>query len=381
MLKLALITRNTLAAQAIDQIVHETDHLRLAMTLDPAAPAQESQRAFSVNKPELILIDLADWELLKPLLKSGSSRNTRWIGFAADWDANEELTYADHGVCRLLREPFGPKDLERAAFEAFHAGEAEVRPGLWAFLPAKAGAGCSTVVLNTARILQQTARTDVLLMETDIRSGCFSLLMDVKPKRSIADALEAAGEMTTLNWRQFHLDLGGVHILPADPANPGRAPSWVDYVHLLRFLENRYKHIFADLPDAVDEASAEVVRRAESVFVVCTPEIPSLKLTEIRCEDLLKRGVPRERIQLIVTRHKRDELPLADIEKNLGWPVYASIANDYRAVRNSILEAQLVAGDSLFGKDCRALAHKLSGLVEEAAPLSRMERLSRLIGK
>ena len=381
MLKLALITRNTLAADAIGQIAHETGWVRLEVTLDPGAPAQENLRALSVHKPGLVLVDLTDWELVKPLLKGGSGRHARWVGFAAEWDANDELTYADAGISRILREPFGPKDLERAAFEAFHQGEPETRRGLWAFLPAKAGAGCSTLVFNTARVLRQLINTDVLVMEADLHSGCFSLLMDVQPKRSIADALESVGELTALNWREFHLDLSGVHILPADPAKPGRAPSWVDYQQLLRFLENRYKHIFADLPDTLDEASAEVVRHAEGVFVVCTPEIPSLKLTEIRCQDLMNRGVARERIQLIVTRHKRDELPLADIEKNLGWPVYASVGNDYRSVRSSILEARLVASDSAFGKDCRALAQKIAGIVEEAAPLSRLERLSRMITK
>ena len=381
MLKLALMTRNSLAAQAIEQIVQETDLLRFAALLDPSAPMHDSLRSLSVSKPELILVDLADWEMLKPLLKGGSGSQTRWVGFAPDWDINEELIFTEAGISRLLREPFGPKDLERAAFEAFHAGEAEIRRGFWAFLPSKAGAGCSTLVLNTARILQQEARTEVLLMEADCRSGSFSLLMDLHPRRCINDALEAASEMTTLDWHQYHLDLSGVHILPADPTKPGRTPSWSDYHHLLRFVQNRYKSIFVDLPEAVDEASTEVVRCAEHVFVVCTPEIPSLKLAEVRCQDLLNRGVPRERIQLIVTRYKRDELSLADIEKNLGWPVYASIANDYRSVRSSILEARLVSEDSLFGKDCRALAQKLSGIAESAPMLSPLGRLSRLIAK
>jgi Flp pilus assembly CpaE family ATPase len=348
------------------------------VTLDPGAPTQESLRILSVSKPELILVDLADWDMLKPLIQAEGK--ARWIGFAAEWDVNQELSFAEAGISQILREPFGPKDLEAAAFDAFHVRETAAHKGLWAFLPSKAGAGCSTLVLNTARILQQLGRAEVLVMESDICSGCFSLQMNLSPARTITDALESAADVTTLEWRQFPVDFGGVHLLPADPAKPGRAPLWADYRHLLHFIGHRYKYAFVDLPDAIDDASAEAVRCAEYVFVVCTPEILSLKLAEIRCQNLLQRGVPRERIQLIVTRYKREDLPLADIEQNLGWPVYASIANDYRSVRDSILEATTVSGDSLFGKDCRSLAHKLSGIAAEPVAPKRFQ-LSRLIGK
>jgi Flp pilus assembly CpaE family ATPase len=280
-----------------------------------------------------------------------------------------------------VREPFGPADLVHAAYTAFHDGETPARPGLWAFLPSKAGGGCSTLVLNTAGALQQQLRRDVLVIEADARSGSISMLMDLEPRRPVHEALECAAELTPLEWQKFQAALGGVHILAADPAKPGRLPSWADYHHLLRFLENRYTHILVDLPEIVNDATAEVVRRAENVFVVCTTEIPSLKMTDIRCQDLIRRGVPRERIRLLVTRFKRDEVSIRDVEKNLGWPVYATLANDYRSVRSSILDRRLVAPDSAFGKDCSALAGMLSGAAEAPAPVGALGRLSRLIAK
>ncbi len=149
----------------------------------------------------------------------------------------------------------------------------------------------------------------------------------------------------------------------------------------MHFLENRYDHVLVDLPEVVNDATAEVARRAESVFVVCTPEILSLKMADIRCKDLINRGVSRERIRLLVTRFKRDEVSIGDIEKNLGWPVYATLANDYRAVRSSILESRLVSSESAFGKDCRSFARQLSGAAEAVQERGAMGRLSRLIAK
>lgn len=383
MLSLVLFTRNSLAAAAIEQIVHETDLFRLAAKLDPAGSVPEAIKTLSMRNPEVILADLADWEMLAPLRKSvgATGLRARWIGFAPEWSGTQEIDLIRAGVTRLLREPFGPTDLANAAYAAFHEGEPEVRPGLWAFLPSKAGGGCSTLVLNTAGALQQQLRRDVLLIEADARSGSISMLMDLEPRRPIHEALECAADLTTLEWQKFQAVLGGVHILAADPSKPGRLPSWADYHHLLRFLENRYPHILVDLPEVVNDATGEVVRRAENVFVVCTPEIPSLKMSGIRCRDLIQRGVPRERIRLLVTRFKRDEVSIRDVEKNLGWPVYATLANDYRSVRSSILESRLVAPDSAFGKDCSALARRLSGAPDPAAERGPLGRFSRLMAK
>jgi MinD-like ATPase involved in chromosome partitioning or flagellar assembly len=383
MLSLALFTRNSLAAQAIEQVVHEADLFRLAAVLSPETSVHESLKTLSMRDPELILADLADWQLLAPLLKATQETRlrARWIGFAPDWSGGQQFDLFRAGVTQLVREPFGPADLEKAAFQAFHESEPPMRPGLWAFLPSKAGGGCSTLVLNTAGALQQQLRRDVLVIEADARSGSISILMNLAPGMPIHEALERAAEMTPLEWQKFQVALGGVHILPADPAKPGRLPSWADYHHLLRFLDNRYNHILVDLPEVVNDATAEVVRRAENVFVVCTPEIPSLKMSDIRCQDLIHRGVPRERIRLLVTRFKRDDMSIRDVEKNLGWPVYATLANDYRSVRSSILESRLVSSDSAFGKDCRALAQMLSGTAEAPAPVGALGRLSRLIAK
>jgi pilus assembly protein CpaE len=252
---------------------------------------------------------------------------------------------------------------------------------LWAFLPAKAGGGCSTLVLNTAGALHQLSQREVLVIEADARSGSFAMLMDLQMPKPLDQALGLAAEMTPLEWRSYRAELGGVHILPADPARPRRLPSWADYSQLLHFLEHRYREILVDLPEVVNDATAEVVRRAEYVFVVCTPEIPSLKMADIRCQDLLSRGVSRDRIRLIVTRFTRSEVSTKDVERNLGWPVYATLANDYKAVRNSILEARLVAPDCSFGKDCRRLAKTLLTPPGTVVQMGALQRLSRLIAK
>ena len=117
---------------------------------------------------------------------------------------------------------------------------------------------------------------------------------------------------------------------------------------------------------------------AANVFVVCTPEVLSLGLASLRCREAEVYGVLAERVQVIVTRFQRDGISIHDVEKAVGRPVYATLANDYTEVNAAILELRTVSPTSAFGKDCRALARKISGLGdEEKSRFGLLRKLAR----
>src|SRR5258705_378193 len=82
---------------------------------------------------------------------------------------------------------------------------AEIQENLFAFLPAKAGSGCTTVALNTAGYMADTSRPDsvarkVLLIESDIRSGVLSVLLGIHHKYSLRDALDDSEQLDYSRW-------------------------------------------------------------------------------------------------------------------------------------------------------------------------------------
>jgi pilus assembly protein CpaE len=166
--------------------------------------------------------------------------------------------------------------------------------------------------------------------------------------------------------------------LLADPANRGPLPSWAGYYKLLRFLQGQYDFLFFDLPEVVNEATAEVVKSARAIFIVCTPEVPSLKLASQRYSELEACEVPSGNIHMILNRWERGHLSIQDVEKTLGRPVFGTLPNDYASVRASILESRLVSQDSGFAEACRTLARKLSGLPEAPPPRSGFGLLKKL---
>jgi Mrp family chromosome partitioning ATPase len=369
MLSLGLITSNPVASEAIEQLAQETGIFDFRGSWEPEGRTPEVVKALRIHDPELILLDLSDWSLVGPLVESirGTTLRGKLLGFRTSWTRPEQIDFEQAGIAHLLREPFSPSDLDKAAYLVLHGGTPAPRPNLLAFLPAKAGGGCSTAALNTAGALGGAPGKRVLVIEGDARSGVFSIMLNITSRLCLHKALERAGEMTMVDWEQMHVHAHGMDLLLADPWRPVPRASWVDYFQLLEFAGKHYDSILVDLPEIINDATAEVARTAGKVFVVCTPEVLSLKLASLRCQEIEAYGVPRERIHVIVTRWQRDGISPEDVEKSLGHPVYATLSNDYNQVRAAILESRLASPASAFGKDCRALVRRISGEPEAVA--------------
>ena len=168
----------------------------------------------------------------------------------------------------------------------------------------------------------------------------------------------------------------GMELLLADPTTTRNVvPTWADHYLLLKFLDSQYDQVVIDLPELVNPATAEVVRSAGSVFVVCTPEIPSLRLADQRCRELSTCGIPDENVHILLNRVTRDTMKIEAVERLVGRPVFATTSNDYAAVHKAILASRLVASDSPFTKGCQLLARQAAGLEPAEQPSSRFSFL------
>jgi Flp pilus assembly CpaE family ATPase len=155
-----------------------------------------------------------------------------------------------------------------------------------------------------------------------------------------------------------------MELLLSNPSRRGRLPSWADYFQLLLFVQKQYDYIVVDLPEVVNQATAEFVRNARAVFIVCQPELPSLKLAKLRRIELESCEIPADNVKLLVNRWEKRRFRAGDVEKAVEGPVFATLPNDYKEVRDSILEMRLASPTSPFGKACEVLAQNISALPE-----------------
>jgi MinD-like ATPase involved in chromosome partitioning or flagellar assembly len=386
MLSLAVLASNSLAGDAIEQMIGETGIFKLVFRSSPAAlPIPAVIRALKVHDPDFILLEIGDWESVASLAGQIKEFNFRGItvGFRPSWNGLEQVTFEDAGIHYLLREPFSPAEMETVAYEALHKERGVSNRDILAFLPAKAGGGCSTVAIHTAAALANGLLKNVLLIECDRRSGVYSIMLNLNNQQGLDNALQLGNAMTPGEWHQHIVRVSGLHLLPANPKHRSPLPSWAEYYQLLQFAQKQYDYLLIDLPEVVNEATAEVVRSARSVLIVCTPEIASLKMARFRAEELEACEIPPDRIRIIVNRWERDSPAAQELEEMLERPVFGMLPNDYAHLKAAMMESRLASPDSPFAEACRAFARKLGGLPEappERSKLALLRKLGRIAG-
>lgn len=389
MLSLAILTENSLAADAITQMAGETGIFTVVYRCSPTAlniPAVI--RALLTQDPDLILLELEDWECVASLAEKIKGADLRGItvGFRSSWNRLEKITFQEAGIRYLLREPFSPGEMETLAYDALHKQCGVTNRNILAFLPAKAGGGCSSVAIHTAAALANGSSKKVLLIECDRRSGVYSIMLNLNSRPGLDNALRLGNAMTAMEWRQHVVMVSGIHLLPVTPASPKHRsppPSWADYYQLLRYAQKQYEYLLIDLPEVVNEATAEVVRSARSVFIVCTPEIASLKMARFRAEELEACEIPPDRIHVLVNRQESDSPSAEELEEMLERPVFGTLPNDYAHLKAAIMESRLASPGSPFSEACRSFARKLGGLTEappERFRLGLLRKLARIAG-
>lgn len=228
-----------------------------------------------------------------------------------------------------------------------------------AFLPAKAGVGCSTVALNTSMMLAQIPDTKTLLADFDLNCGIIAFMLQMDSQYSIMSAVENAHQMDENLWEKLVKSFGQLDVLPAGKLVPGSRIEAIQIRYLVEFARRNYKAICLDLSGILEKFSIEILHEAKQIFLVCTPEVPSLHLAREKLRFL--RGLELGgRVKILLNRAQRHSLiPIAEVEKLLQLPVYMSFPNDYIRVHKAITAGKNVNPASELGAGFRALAESI----------------------
>jgi pilus assembly protein CpaE len=388
MFKAILLVHDQSACLAIESLALESNQVVFEKTLTRFPQASELSRILNTFAPDLAFLDLGDWS--SALAAAQDIRtlapSTAIIGFGGGWDPQSEAQCVHAGITELLVSPATLKKFQDCVDHAIHKMRATVQQNLLAFLPAKAGSGCTTIALNLAGSLADIASIDspgqkVLLIEGDLHSGVVSVLLGKHHHYSVLDALEDADRLDSSEWSKFVLKTHGIDVLLSNRSRKPVLPLWSHYHQLLDFAVSRYDQILVDLPEVVNDATVEIVRRAKWVFVVCTPETPSLALAPQRCQELRNRGIPADKIRIIVNRWHRGESTASEVESLVRYPVSSVFGNDYATVSSSAKAHEFVNRDTKLGKSFAIFARMLSGVQGPPATATKLGFLKSLGAK
>lgn len=372
MLSTVLFSRDPGLAALVRGMAEESLVFSLERLVDSQPTGFEISRTLSTCNPDVILVEVADPDQDLVYAQAIHSAGPKLPILALSGvDLSRAIMLNPHcGITEALTWPFSVLDLELAMERAINNVGDPHHSSLLAFLPGKAGGGASTTVMNTAGILAAHLKKRPLVIEADLHSGLFATILGAKPPKTIRHALHEAKTMELPDWQRHLVTACGVDYLVTDAELKEPVPSWADYYQLLRFALPRYDMVLVDLPEVVNTATAEPVRTAHAVYVVTTPELPSLTLSKQRCRELLKWGVQDSRLFVVLTRYHKHDLPAADVEEILEHPVAATIRNDYQVVQRSITQGRPLDPREEAGADYLAFARRLAGLPVEEKPRS-----------
>jgi cellulose biosynthesis protein BcsQ len=334
------IHANQFHRQVVYSLAVESHILSLARITDDYPTAAEFVRLTGLPSIDVVLLDLHDPERFLACLQELQSRypDTPVVAFGGNPVQYRSLALA--GVRHVLPFPMDQVSFTAVISAAIRESNSKPYPHLAVFLPAKAGCGASTAILASATALAALPGHKVLCMDADLRSGCLHLALGLAPRGCTQGVLAGAHELDRFRWDPAITHGFGVDFLFSSGESPNPLPEWSHYFALLNFAAERYHHLLIDLPELVNPATEEILRRAGAVYVVLTEEALSVRLAERRIVDLLKFGVPDNRIQLLLNRSSRNSAAAQAIQSALGHPVAFRFPNNYPAIQQALTHSE-----------------------------------------
>ncbi|HEY8648577.1 MAG TPA: AAA family ATPase [Candidatus Limnocylindria bacterium] len=230
----------------------------------------------------------------------------------------------------------------------------------------KGGVGCTTIATNLAVALASRTKQKVGIIDLDLQFGDVGVALDLRSANSIVDLVAHADAVDdALIADIFVRHESGVRALVA-PDNIALLES-LDPARIVRSVEalrDHFAYIVCDLWSSLDDLTLSALRVADRIVLVTTPELPSLKnirrVTAATAPLLLD-----ERTEIVLNRHPaKTGVSVADVEKNLGRRVAATIPSEGVGMTDAINQ-----GISFF--DSRARVRASSSYLKLAESLMR----------
>ena len=231
----------------------------------------------------------------------------------------------------------------------------------------KGGVGKTTLAASLATELANAHEKKVLLIDTNYSAPNLGLHMDiVQPEKTIHDVLSGKTRLESAIHQRY-----GVDVIPGSPAL-GAAINPLKLRDKLERVKALYDFILLDSSPSLNEEVLSTMLASDHLFVVTTPDMPTLSCSLQAAQLAKQRGKPIRGIVINKIRDPKYEISLREIERTLGIPVVARIPDDAAQARALFtrIPLPLYHKHSRFSKEIHRLSCALT-CTPEKIPLYR----------
>lgn len=310
---------------------HELDLVMVDEDITPQS-GQELVREITLRRPHIaavLISDRLDEQVLSRALEAGAR------GVLGREPSLEELSARLTSVAEWSR---GMRRWLGSGSAAENIGGRRGR--LVTLAGAKGGTGATTLAVQLA-LAAATAGRSVCLVDMDLQTGDVPTYLDMVHRRSIADLVSVADELTgPMLADALFVHEAGPHVLLA-PSESERAEdvTLLATRQILGVLRSRYEVVIVDCGAFMTEGSVSAVEMADQAVITVTPDLPCLRSAK-RLAHLWERLRVRkpDQVSVVLTRQSRkNEIQPDFASRILGMPLLrTTVPPAFRALERAI---------------------------------------------
>jgi pilus assembly protein CpaE len=247
----------------------------------------------------------------------------------------------------FLVKPVQPAELVRTCARVVKgaAAAAPVEAQIYTFLPAVGGAGVTTLAVQSAMILLNSAsraKASTCLVDLDFQHGACADYLDIEPRLNLSE-IEPRPERLDRQLLEVMLSHhpSGLAVVAA-PNHLAEMRSFDPDVvtRLLDLVSSNFDYVVFDMPRTWFSWTDSVLLGSNRLFIVSELTVPGLRHAKQLVDAVKERLDEGPKPQVIVNRHVQrlfsSGLRRADVEQVLGDSFAGFVPNHYGLVREAI---------------------------------------------
>ncbi len=140
----------------------------------------------------------------------------------------------------------------------------------------------------------------------------------------------------------------GIRVLLAPPYfDPALEVDEGRLAHIIKSVASvQPGYVIVDAPADLGESTLNLLDIAQRVLLVTTASVASLRATKRFLELARKMDYPDDKIMLLISNYRKDDISLDDVERHLSWTASAAVPSDPAVMALALNQGQpIVARD------------------------------------